>query len=255
MLDAPHPTLRGFAPGSLPEIKGYIATTPRPQAEVVLRATGEDDPLLAVWQYGLGRAIAWTSDAGQEWAQSWPGWPEYGRYWAQLLRYTVPDPAAGPLQVRVSLEGREALLVAESVAEDGRPIDLADTTATVVGPDGTSYDVPLRQVAPGRYEQRLALPVTGPYQVRVRQAKGGQRLEAEAGFALSYPAEYGPSDGGDALLKRIAELTGGRLIARPEDVAPPRANQPAPILLWPWLLGSTLLLWPVEIALRRLRKT
>src|SRR5258708_17927220 len=47
----------------LPSLKGYIATTPKDTATVILTAPGYNDPLLAAWQYGLGRAVAWTSDA------------------------------------------------------------------------------------------------------------------------------------------------------------------------------------------------
>ena len=33
-----------------------------------------DDPLLAQWQYGLGRSVAWTSDSTGRWAKNWVGW-------------------------------------------------------------------------------------------------------------------------------------------------------------------------------------
>ena len=44
-----------------PQLKGYVITTPRQSAQVLL-TTPRGDPLLAAWQYGLGRALAWTSD-------------------------------------------------------------------------------------------------------------------------------------------------------------------------------------------------
>ena len=33
------------------------------------------DPILAHWQYGLGRAVAFTSDAKAKWARDWLGFP------------------------------------------------------------------------------------------------------------------------------------------------------------------------------------
>ena len=39
-------------------------------------------PLLAHWTYGLGRSVAFTSDAGRRWAKAWPDWettPPSGR--------------------------------------------------------------------------------------------------------------------------------------------------------------------------------
>ena len=38
---------------------GYVATTPKPRAETPLW-TDKGDPLLAHWQYGLGRAVAFS---------------------------------------------------------------------------------------------------------------------------------------------------------------------------------------------------
>src|SRR5258708_19904746 len=55
-----HPILTGL--GALPQLNGYVATTPKPAAQQVL-ISHLDDPVLAVWQYGLGRVAAWTSDA------------------------------------------------------------------------------------------------------------------------------------------------------------------------------------------------
>ena len=72
MQTAESPILSGLDKG-LPQLLGYNGTTIKPAAQSVL-VTGRDDPLLAQWQYGLGRAVAWTSDASGRWAQDWVGW-------------------------------------------------------------------------------------------------------------------------------------------------------------------------------------
>ena len=61
----------------------------------------DDDPVLAAWQYGLGRAVAWTPSVDSPWAESWPNWPDYGKFWAQIIRYTLPEPDSGSLQARI----------------------------------------------------------------------------------------------------------------------------------------------------------
>src|SRR6185436_10979570 len=48
--------------GAYPQLLGYVCTTPKDRAETPL-LSDKGDPLLAHWQYGLGRAVAWTSDA------------------------------------------------------------------------------------------------------------------------------------------------------------------------------------------------
>ena len=54
--------VRGIGADEYPTLLGYVATTPKPRAETPLW-TDKGDPLLAHWQYGLGRAVAFTSDA------------------------------------------------------------------------------------------------------------------------------------------------------------------------------------------------
>ena len=73
----------------LPQLLGYNGATLKPAAQSVL-VTGRDDPLLAQWQYGLGRAVAWTSDASGRWAQDWVGWSGFSKFFSQLVSWTFP---------------------------------------------------------------------------------------------------------------------------------------------------------------------
>ncbi len=141
----------------------------------------------------------------------------------------------------------------------------------------------LRQISPGRYQQRLRLPDPGAYQVTVTQDRGNEPEEiATTGFVVAYPAEYGlPFEGtGTPLLQHIAEATGGRTFALGErlqvegcrlqvencETEQPKSvdegsfienlqsqiqNLKSEIELWPWLLLAALVLWPIEIAWRR----
>ena len=52
------------------------------------------DPLLAHWQYGLGRVLAYTSEAGQGWGESWYDWRDFGKFWDQAVRWTMGSPAS-----------------------------------------------------------------------------------------------------------------------------------------------------------------
>ncbi|NWG18733.1 MAG: VWA domain-containing protein [Chloroflexi bacterium] len=253
---APHPMLRDFTPEQIPGLNGYVATTIKPGADLVLRAP-EGDPVLAVWQYGLGRAVAWTPSAEAPWATDWSNWADYGRFWAQIIRYTLPEPDSGPLQVRAIRDGDTTSIIAESVAPNGEPLDLADTQATVTLPDGSTRLITLRQTAPGRYEQALTLPADGAYAIEVRQRKGDEVRAAQAGYVHRYSDEYLPPDpqAGARLLHDISAVTGGTVLQSGPAPSPSGATAPlaqVPSLdLWPWLLGAAALLWPVEIAMRR----
>src|SRR5262249_53464595 len=52
----------------VPELYGFVRTTPResPLVGIPIRTpeiNGQDFPILAYWQYGLGKSVAFTSDA------------------------------------------------------------------------------------------------------------------------------------------------------------------------------------------------
>ena len=252
-----HPMVRDFAPEQIPGLKGYVATLLKPGADLVLRSPN-GDPVLAVWQYGLGRAAAWTPSAEAPWAANWSNWPDYGRFWAQLIRYTLPEPDSGPLQVRAIRDGDSVRIIADSIAPGGRPLDLADTQATIVLPDGSSRLMTLRQTAPGRYEQALTLTTDGSYAIEVRQQKGNEVRLARIGYVQRYPDEYLPPadpQAGARLLNDISAITGGTALrggplATP-GVAPLSAERAPDTGLWPWLIGLAAFLWILEIALRR----
>src|SRR5260370_12696168 len=59
-LGSPSPALGGIDAATLPSLDGYVASTPKPSSEGVLRSPS-NDPVLGTWQYGLGRALAWPS--------------------------------------------------------------------------------------------------------------------------------------------------------------------------------------------------
>jgi hypothetical protein len=200
-------------------LRGYLAQTPKPRAEVALQV-GPGDPLLSVWGYGLGRVAAWTSDVGDEWATAWLGWPEANRFWGQVVGYTLPAPGLGLLQLQTNVEADGiVVLTADGVTATGQTVDLARTEAALITPGGREIPVTLRQIEPGRYQQRLRLPDPGAYQLSVTQTRADAPQEiTTSGFVVPYPAEYGlPLEGtGEPLLRQIAEATGGQIFSLDE---------------------------------------
>jgi Mg-chelatase subunit ChlD len=257
---APHAIVRGlFGGAAMPNLAGYIALTSKPLAEVALQ-TGPGDPLLAVWGYGLGRVAVWASDTGAEWAAGLTNWPNTGRFWGQVVGYTLPGPGLGLLQVSAAMQpDGVAIITAEAVTAAGQPVDLAPPTAVLTTSGGRQEPFGLRQVAPGRYQQQVRLPNPGPYGMRVTQARPGQAQEAvSVGLVRGYAPEYAipPTDSGLALLRQVAALTGGQPFGpgdTPPGFAPPARTKaaPVPIELWWWPVVAALGLWPVEIAWRR----
>jgi uncharacterized membrane protein len=251
ILTSSSPILRGLDEG-LPRLRGYNGTTAKPAAQTVL-VTARDDPLLAQWQYGLGRSVAWTSDSTGRWARDWIGWPDFARFFSQLVAWTFPGEETDGIEASLAVDGSETTLRVESVDDDGSPRDFYSTSAVVVGPDLEPLSVPLVQTAPGVYEAPLGEIDPGAYAVRITQTlPGSTPLGRTVGLVAPTAAEYRALGPDAPFLAALRSATGGGVIETPEDpwvhdlTATSRFTD-----LWPLLLVLALILWPLDIALRR----
>ena len=86
VLQPDHPVVRGIAE-PWPAFLGYQRVLPKPGAAVVASIGGGADPLIAVWQVGRGRAMAFTSDLAPHWGTDFVKWPAYGRFWSQAIQW------------------------------------------------------------------------------------------------------------------------------------------------------------------------
>ncbi|HSL33578.1 MAG TPA: VWA domain-containing protein [Candidatus Limnocylindrales bacterium] len=251
IITSSSPILRGLDQG-FPQLLGYNGTTAKAAAQTVL-VTARDDPLLAQWQYGLGRSVAWTSDSTGRWARSWVGWDGFSKFFSQLVGWTFPGEETGGIEASFVTEGGTTKLRVESVNEDGSPRDFYATGVAMTTPDLESLAIPLDQVAPGVYEAPLGEIDAGAYVVRVSQTKpGSTALGRTLGLVAPTPAEYRLLGANEPFLATLRAATGGRAIetaAEPwtHDLATTDTYQD----LWPTLLILALLLWPLDIALRR----
>jgi uncharacterized membrane protein len=245
------PILRGLDQG-FPQLLGYNGTTAKPAAQTVL-VTARDDPLLAQWQFGLGRSVAWTSDSTGRWARSWLGWNGFSQFFSQLVGWTFPGEETAGIEASLVTDGATTKLRVESVAADGSPRDFYTTGVAITAPDLTSRAVALDQVAPGVYEAPLGEIDAGAYIVRVSQTRPGSTpLGRTLGLVAPTPAEYRLLGSNEAFLATLRAATSGRAI---ETAAQPWTHDLARTDtytdLWPSLLILALLLWPLDIALRR----
>jgi Ca-activated chloride channel family protein len=245
------PIIRGFNDG-FPQLLGYNGTTIKSAAQLVL-VSPRDDPLLAQWQYGLGRSVAWTSDSTGRWAKNWVAWPGFTKFFSQLVGWTFPGEETGGIEASFETLGGQTRLHVQSVESDGSPRDFYSTMATVVGPDLQPVQVMLDQVAPGVYEKDLGEIESGAYAVRISQTRpGAAALGRTVGLVEPVAAEYRLLGVNKPFLAALRSATGGREIALATDPWIHDLRLTSSFTeLWPWLLILALLLWPLDIALRR----
>jgi uncharacterized membrane protein len=263
-LTARHPIMNGI--DSIPALKGYIATTEKPTATVILRGP-ENDPILATWQYGLGRAVAFTSDASSRWAANWIGWDGYADFWNQAVRWSIGEHSADNIELSVTDRGEQAVLTADVRDSRGDYLNGMNLEAALVDTKLNTTRLTLQQTAPGRYEAVFTPEKEGAYFITVSGTtpdgagvQAQQTVSQNTGWVLSYSAEYrvNPFETGQDnpanLLKRIAAITGGRsLDDAPQNVFVHNLDQEqAAQPIWSYFVLAGLLLLPFDVASRRL---
>lgn len=260
-LAAASSAVRGLVPNDFPQLHGYMRTTPRPGAEIIL-TSDQEETVLAQWQYGLGRALVWTADLEGPWSRDWSDTAAFRSLWVQAIRWSMPAPGNPNIAVRVMPssdgDGTRARVLVDAWAPGGGFRDLLASSADIAGPDGASRRVNLSQVAPGHYQGDFDARSPGVYFVRVTQTDtSGQVVASEiAGFDRAYPVEFAPAWGNRTLLERLASESGAPTIPTPADAwRRDTIHRTAPRDIWPELLMTSVLLFVVDVALRRLRPT
>lgn len=83
VLQPGHPVMAGIPWQECPMFLGYNRVGLKEGADLLARF-GED-PFVAVWEFGQGRAMAFTSDCAPHWATAFVEWPHYARFWSQAV--------------------------------------------------------------------------------------------------------------------------------------------------------------------------
>jgi hypothetical protein len=209
--------------------------------------------VLAAWRYGLGRSVAFTSDAKAKWGILWLKWDDFGKLFGQMVRWTLRTAQRQEVAATVLERGGEGEVLLEAIDEKGEFINFLEANAGVVFPDKSQRVLPLDQVGPGRY--RASFPATdqGAYLVGVSQRRERKAAASEvASLVVPYSPEHRALAVNEPLLREMAALTGGAFPATPaENFTRERRTARVWVEGWPYLVGLALLLFLPDVALRR----
>lgn len=245
--------------GAVPALTGYVETTARDEAEVLMEVAGSGDPVVATWRYGLGRVTAITTEPVGEGTRSWNGWKDYGRWIGRVLSRTAADLKLFDYQVE--RDGRRVLVTARRLARD----ESIHPEASLVGTEaGRATTMPFREVAPGFFEAETTVGADEVFHAiatarRTSDGSGWQatRVVAPADAGRSAERQVWPEDGID--LERLAKVTGGAYTSpegRADALTPPTAVPEAlgafdAWPLWRLLVWLALIAYVSEVAWRR----
>jgi Ca-activated chloride channel homolog len=229
-----------------PALRGYVRFQARPTADTLLDADPMD-PLLVRWQYGLGRAAVFTSDAKNRWAVNWVTWPGFDRLWANIFRDLLPHAPAS--EATADFDRASNLLVIDYRLTPNVPEPAAIPDIFALGPNNFRAPLKVSKVAAGHFRASLNI---GQNQglFRVRPLEDSPAFP-EVGFYRQEDEmlEYGSNE---PLLREIASATGGHFRPEPRRVFDAGGRSIASNMqLWPAFLGLAVLLNLAELVLRK----
>ncbi|MBZ0136652.1 MAG: VWA domain-containing protein [Planctomycetes bacterium] len=235
-----------FQDESSPPLLGYVAATAREQAHVWLWADEDNErPLLATWNIELGKALAFTSDARDRWADKWLPWESYDELWQRWIRRLLPDEETiQGVETDWDVNRTGPTLTLSFFDEDGSPRVLKEPVADIEQPDGTRQPAPVLPVGSGAYRIQFSRRGSGIYAAQVRERSDGRETLAAREQRIFVPLEelmQRPAD--EAALRAMAEAGGGGVITSPREilnVAPEggfRTVWPYDELLWVAVVG------------------
>ncbi len=227
--------LDGVGIEGAPALKGYARFTAKPTSDTVLSIDAtKKDPLYVRWQYGLGSAAVFSSDAKSRWAEQWVSWPGFDKFWINVSRDLLNHSEGSEARARFDA-ANERIEVTYRLGS-GIPEPSSTPAIFAIGPQGFEKSLTLEKTGPKSYTGSLRTgPLHGLFRIRpVVESKafpelGLYREDAEARDRGSDPQ----------LLRQISTFTGGRFNPAPDSVFDSGGR----------VLYSTLQLWPMALAL------
>ena len=212
--DPAHEMLEGL---SQPKpVTGFVLTQKKenPLVEVLIRASdidAENGTILAAWRYGAGKTVAFTSDAGRRWANSWTGTEDYDKFFSQMIRYAMrPVNEEGKFTIASDVKDGRVRVVVTALDKNDEFLNFLNMTGAGSGPELSSLEMQFRQEAPGRYVAEFPADKAGSYLLAINtgQANAPPLL---TGITVPYSAEFRERESNKALLVTLASTkpTGG----------------------------------------------
>ena len=256
------PVMRGIE--SIPHLDGYVLTslkeTGLPEEILFTRPEGDgdiNDPILAVWRYGLGTTAAYTADFASFLGKNWVNWEKFEPFIKQLMIRISRVRQPGHLRMWSYSTGAEGVVMAEDFHPEEMFLEVA---AQVSGPNDRREMITLKQVAPRRYQAQFPQWGAGRYQVTLLGKAGQREDRTTGGFIVSYSPEYLKFTSNWNILRQIQEQTGGQMLTDTgnaekdsEQIFNRRQTKTTSQPVFDWFLIAMCFLIPLDVGIRRIQ--
>ena len=281
------PTVR--LPDKLPPLHGFVRTTLKNDefSEMAIEGPATKEirfPVLAYRQYRAGRTVAFTSDARTQpggvlgWDREWVGSDLYQKFWEQVVGWALRAAETGRLSVLAEYRDGRVRVTVDARDEKDRPLSGVTIRGSVTPPrtdqpsrdlasprrePGESGPIEFLRTGPGRFEAEFPAEEAGSYFVYVQALQAGKVIDgARVGAAVPYSSEFADLETNPALLRRLAEITGGKVyeegdeelakLARSGEVFREATKTVRALLpFWFWLVLVAGLLLVFDVGVRR----
>ena len=260
----------------LPPLYGFVRTTAKQSPLVATPIMGppsgdQEFPVLAYWHYGLGKSVAFTSDAlsktdRKTWDRDWADSQMYEKFWEQVVGWAIRAVETGRFSMTNEYRDGKVKVIVDARDKDNRPITNLTFRGGITTPGAKDAKIDLRfeQKNSGVYEADFKAEEAGSYFIvaqatrKTKIMKDGKEVEVEegtdsirSGVTVPYSPEYADMESNVALLEKLRNITGGKTFAdddvvlaaaaqsgelfRNVDLPQSRSMQP----IWYWLLLMT----------------
>ena len=280
----------------LPNLHGFVRTSKRqsPLVEMPIETPPIGDnafPILAYWQYGLGRSAAFTSDARTlrendktGWDRKWASSNMYTQFWEQMVDYTTRaldtaqhlklNSEVRDGKIRLILEARDEKTkrpitnLLDTDEKKGLGLKVGVTSPTFKGStDARTRELKFEQTSGGTYEAELSAEEVGSYFINVmaRWEQDGKEMvqSVRSAVTIPYSPEFAEMEPNNALLEKIRSETGGeayletdkeltRVAKSGEIFRPIPFSRSSLQTLWAWFVFLAGLCLLGDVAVRRI---
>ena len=160
---------RSVSARDFPTLRGFVETRPKKNSnlELLVESVQGRQPLLASWEYGKGKVIAYTSDANGRWSRRWLSWKGFMNFYTELLESIKPKDFEKNQEVdfnlRHFLSGDELMLELAVFNEKFAASGASSVSGKIKAPNGAEQKVSFQREVAGRYTARVSKAEPGDY--------------------------------------------------------------------------------------------
>jgi Ca-activated chloride channel homolog len=196
------------------------------------------------------------------WAVEWLRWPSFGQFFGQMVREHMRTKHRREFDMKTEVAGGEVRAFIDAFGADERFENGLESTLQVIGPmpGKDKRDLPMKQVAPGRYEADFLLDKYGSFLLRAehkRTLDDGKKTQVAVSYGHinnPYPPEYSRFEPDRETLQRVADTTGGRVDPPLQAIFDPLGETISYHEdLWPRLVMAAIALFLIDLFIRRIR--